>query len=39
MEETYALGNIQTGRFGANMQVNSINDGPLTFILDSKEKS
>lgn len=32
------LSNIQTGRFGANMQVESINDGPLTFILDSKEK-
>lgn len=31
-------GNIQTGRFGANMQVASINDGPLTFLLDSKEK-
>lgn len=32
------LNNIQTGKFGANMQVESINDGPLTFILDSKEK-
>lgn len=31
--------NIQTGRFGANMQVYSINDGPLTFILDSKNKA
>lgn len=31
--------NIQTGRFGANMQVASINDGPLTFLLDSKQKS
>ncbi|NEV93235.1 D-tyrosyl-tRNA(Tyr) deacylase [Psychroflexus sp. YR1-1] len=31
--------NIQTGRFGANMQVYSINDGPLTFILDSKNKT
>ncbi|TXE20825.1 D-tyrosyl-tRNA(Tyr) deacylase [Psychroflexus gondwanensis] len=29
---------IQTGRFGANMQVSLINDGPLTFILDSKVK-
>ncbi|MFO7744667.1 MAG: D-aminoacyl-tRNA deacylase [Psychroflexus sp.] len=37
MNEAYH-GNIQTGRFGSNMQVSSINDGPLTFILDSKEK-
>ncbi|MBZ9778230.1 D-tyrosyl-tRNA(Tyr) deacylase [Psychroflexus sp. CAK8W] len=37
MKEAYH-GNIQTGRFGANMQVHSINDGPLTFILDSKNK-
>ncbi len=29
---------IQTGRFGADMQVSLINDGPLTFILDSKVK-
>jgi len=29
---------IQTGRFGAYMQVSLINDGPLTFILDSKVK-
>ena len=38
MKEVYH-GNIQTGRFGANMQVASINDGPLTFWLDSKEKN
>ncbi|MBZ9651115.1 D-aminoacyl-tRNA deacylase [Psychroflexus montanilacus] len=30
---------LQSGRFGADMQVSSINDGPLTFILDSKQKS
>ncbi|SDG54283.1 D-aminoacyl-tRNA deacylase [Psychroflexus sediminis] len=30
--------NIQSGRFGAHMQVYSINDGPLTFILDSRQK-
>jgi D-tyrosyl-tRNA(Tyr) deacylase len=30
---------IQSGRFGAHMQVSSINDGPLTFIVDSKEKN
>jgi D-tyrosyl-tRNA(Tyr) deacylase len=28
--------NIQTGVFAANMQVESINDGPVTFILNSK---
>lgn len=30
---------IETGRFGAHMQVHLVNDGPLTFILDSKEKN
>lgn len=29
---------IQTGEFGANMQVSLINDGPVTLILDSKNK-
>lgn len=28
---------IQTGRFGARMQVVSDNDGPVTFLLDSKK--
>ena len=28
---------IQTGIFGANMQVELINDGPVTIILDSKK--
>ena len=28
---------IQTGIFGADMKVSSINDGPFTLILDSKE--
>lgn len=32
------LKNIQTGEFGANMEVEIINDGPLTFIIDSPEK-
>ncbi|MEY4589668.1 MAG: hypothetical protein RL497_1744 [Pseudomonadota bacterium] len=27
---------IHTGRFGANMQVSLINDGPVTFLLDIK---
>jgi len=28
---------VQTGEFGANMQVNLINDGPVTIILDSEK--
>jgi len=28
--------NVQTGVFAANMQVESINDGPVTFILNSR---
>ena len=26
--------NVATGQFGANMQVSSINDGPLNFLLE-----
>ena len=34
-----ALGkNIQTGIFGAMMEVNILNDGPVTIIIDSKNK-
>ncbi len=29
---------IHTGEFGANMQVQLINDGPVTIIIDSKNK-
>lgn len=29
---------VQTGVFGANMQVKLINDGPVTIVLDSKNK-
>ena len=29
--------NVQTGRFGADMAVELLNDGPVTIILDSKE--
>lgn len=28
---------VQTGRFGANMQVSLVNDGPVTIILDSRQ--
>lgn len=30
--------NIKTGIFGANMQVSLINDGPVTIIIDSKNR-
>ena len=30
-------GKVQTGIFGADMKVESINDGPFTLLLDSKE--
>ncbi|WP_286845792.1 MULTISPECIES: D-aminoacyl-tRNA deacylase [unclassified Proteiniphilum] len=29
---------IKTGEFGANMQVHLINDGPVTILIDSKQK-
>jgi len=29
---------VGTGEFGANMQVHLINDGPVTIIIDSKQK-
>lgn len=31
-------GNIETGRFGADMQISLINDGPVTIIIDTKDK-
>lgn len=30
---------VQTGQFGADMQVELLNDGPVTIIIDSKNKS
>ena len=30
---------VQTGRFGAMMDVSLVNDGPVTIILDSREKN
>lgn len=30
--------NIFTGKFGADMQVELVNDGPITIIIDSKER-
>ncbi len=29
---------VQTGRFGADMKVELVNDGPVTIIMDSKDK-
>ena len=29
---------VQTGKFGANMQITLINEGPVTILLDSKNK-
>jgi D-tyrosyl-tRNA(Tyr) deacylase len=29
---------IQTGKFGANMKISLINDGPVTILIDSKDK-
>ena len=29
---------VQTGRFGADMQVSLLNDGPVTIVIDSKHK-
>jgi len=28
---------VQTGLFGAHMQVELVNDGPVTIVLDSRE--
>ena len=30
-------GNVETGRFGAEMQVELVNDGPVTLLLDSRK--
>jgi len=30
---------VQTGEFGANMQVSLVNDGPVTIIIDSKNRT
>lgn len=38
LREQYGL-HVETGRFGANMQVNFVNDGPVTIIVDSCQGS
>ena len=36
LRERYGL-HVETGRFGADMKVDFINDGPVTILLDSEE--
>ena len=36
LRETYGL-TVETGRFGADMKVDFINDGPVTILLDTDE--
>lgn len=37
---TEALGkNIQTGEFGADMKVSLVNDGPVTILIDTKDRT
>lgn len=36
--QNYISKPIQTGEFGADMQVSLINDGPVTIIIDSKQR-
>jgi D-tyrosyl-tRNA(Tyr) deacylase len=38
MKQNIGRGNVKTGIFGAMMDVKIINDGPVTIIIDSKEK-
>lgn len=38
LRDTYGL-HVETGRFGADMKVDFINDGPVTIILDSPNKA
>ena len=35
MLRSYGVKNVQTGEFGADMQVSLVNDGPVTIILDT----
>jgi D-aminoacyl-tRNA deacylase len=40
VEELRTLGaEVKTGRFGANMQVELVNDGPVTLVIDVNETS
>ncbi|MCI5775768.1 MAG: D-aminoacyl-tRNA deacylase [Aerococcus sp.] len=37
LQEVYGL-DVETGRFGADMAVSLVNDGPVTIIVDSKDR-
>ncbi len=37
LRTTYGL-HVETGRFGADMKVDFVNDGPVTIIIDSEQK-
>lgn len=37
LRDKYEIQDVQTGEFGADMQVGLMNDGPVTIILDSEE--
>ena len=37
LEEKFGI-SIQTGKFGADMKVGLVNDGPITIIIDSKDR-
>lgn len=37
LRQTYGL-HVETGRFGADMKVDFVNDGPVTILLDSAER-
>ncbi len=39
LEVSKEIRNVQTGRFGAHMEVSLTNDGPLTFSIDSKSRA
>lgn len=36
--ETKKVAPVQKGKFGAHMQISLVNDGPVTFLLDSKSR-
>ena len=38
MKQT-GVGKVDTGKFGADMKVSILNDGPVTFMLESRRKS
>jgi D-tyrosyl-tRNA(Tyr) deacylase len=36
--QEYSLKTVQTGEFGADMKVELVNDGPVTIIIDTKDR-